>query len=53
LGLHAVQIQPFEPTTAEYPGAEDSASDMGLATSRSYKRQESYAIAKMTAQCAL
>jgi len=27
LGLDAGQIQPSEPTTEEYPGAEDSASD--------------------------
>jgi len=27
LKLDAGQIQPFEPTTTEYPGAEDSASD--------------------------
>ena len=30
LGLDVGQIQPSEPTTAEYPGAEDSASDDGM-----------------------
>jgi len=39
LELDAGQIQPFESTTAEYPGAEDSASDdMGWAAARSYHK---------------
>jgi len=39
LGLDAGQIQPSEPTTEEYPGAEDSASDdMGWAATRSYQK---------------
>jgi len=38
-GLDAGQIQPSEPTTEEYPGAEDSASDdMGWAAARSYQK---------------
>jgi len=39
LGLDAGQIQPSEPTTEEYPGAEDSTSDdMGWAAARSYQK---------------
>jgi len=39
LGLDAGQIQPSEPTTEEYPGDEDSASDdMGGAAARSYQK---------------
>ena len=39
LGLDAEQIQPSEPTTEEYPGAEDIASgDTGWAAARSYQK---------------
>jgi len=41
LGLDAGQIQPSEPTTEEYPGAEDNASgDMGelRADARNYQK---------------
>jgi len=39
LGLDAGQTQPSEPTTEEYPGAEDSASgDVGWAAARSYQK---------------
>ena len=39
LGLDDGRIQPSEPTTEEYPGAEDSASDdMGWDAARSYQK---------------
>jgi len=38
LGLDAGQIQLSEPTTEEYPEAEDSASDMGRVAARSYQK---------------
>jgi len=54
LGLDDGQIQPSEPTTEKYPGAEVTALLMIWdELPQEAIRQESCAIAKMTAQCAV